>query len=182
MSVMVQFQKVFKTGKWEFINREVFFNKYTMKKTLTFLIFLIINFLGLYLGGLATGPGVQSDWYQNQIVQAPWTPPGFVFGIVWTLIGITWSVLGSWIWRNKRNLIDIYAAGWFLNLAWNPLFFSFHATLASGIVILLLAASVFYILETLRKSGNQKISYLGYLYFIWLMIASSLNWFITIMN
>ena len=63
-------------------------------KYFTLLIFLVINFLGLYLGGLATGPGVQSDWYQN-LVQAPWRPPGFVFGITWTLIGITWSVLGS---------------------------------------------------------------------------------------
>jgi len=153
-----------------------------MKKYLPLVLMLIINFLGLYLGGLATGPGVQSDWYQNQIIQAPWTPPGFVFGIVWTLIGITWSVLGAWIWKNKSELLDFYAVGWMLNLAWNPLFFLFHATLASGIVILLLAASIFYILESLRRSGNQKISYWGYLYFFWLMIASSLNWFIVIMN
>jgi benzodiazapine receptor len=150
-------------------------------KYFTLLIFLVINFLGLYLGGLATGPGVQSDWYQN-LVQAPWRPPGFVFGITWTLIGITWSVLGSWLWRNKRELLDIYAAGWMLNLAWCPLFFTFHATLAAGIVILLLASSILYILEKLRLSGNKKISYWGYLYFFWLMIASSINWFIVIMN
>lgn len=153
-----------------------------MKKYLPLLIFIVINFLGLYLGGLATGPGVKSDWYQNQIVQAPWTPPGFVFGITWTLIGITWSVLGAWLWKNKKDLLDIYAAGWFLNLTWNPLFFTFHATFASGITILLLASSIFYILESLRKSGNQKISYWGYLYFFWLMIASSLNWFIFFVN
>ena len=153
-----------------------------MKKYLPLIFMLVFNFLGLYLGGLATGPGVQSDWYQNQISQAPWTPPGFVFGITWTLIGITWSVLGAWIWKNRPDLLDIYAAGWLLNLAWNPLFFTFHATLASGFTILLLAGSIFYILEVLRKSGNKKISYWGYLYFFWLMIASSLNWFIIIMN
>ena len=153
-----------------------------MKKYLPLIIFLVINFLGLYLGGLATNPGVKSDWYQNQIVQAPWTPPGFVFGIVWTLIGITWSILGAWLWKNKRNLLDIYAAGWMLNLAWNPIFFTLHATFTSGLTILLLAASVFYILESLRKSGHQKVSFLGYLYFFWLMIASSLNWFIFFVN
>ena len=64
---------------------------------------LIINFLGLYLGGLATNPGVKSDWYQHQILQAPWTPPGYVFAITWTLIGITWSVLGAWLWKNKKK-------------------------------------------------------------------------------
>lgn len=152
-----------------------------MKKHLPIILMLIINFLGLYLGGLATNPGVKSDWYQN-IVQAPWKPPGFVFGIIWMLIGITWSILGAWLWKNKRNLLGIYAAGWLLNLAWNPIFFLFHATLVASIVILLLSASVFYILESLRKSGDQKISYLGYLYFFWLMIASSINLYITIMN
>ena len=152
-----------------------------MKKYLPIILMLIINFLGLYLGGLATNPGVKSDWYQN-IVQAPWKPPGFVFGIIWMLIGITWSILGAWLWKNKRNLLGIYAAGWLLNLAWNPIFFLFHATLVASIVILLLSASVFYILESLRKSGDQKISYLGYLYFFWLMIASSINLYITIMN
>jgi len=153
-----------------------------MKKYIPIILMLIVNFLGLYLGGLATNPGVQSDWYQNQIIQAPWKPPGFIFGIVWMLIGITWSILGSWIWKNKRNLLGIYFVGWLLNLAWNPIFFLFHATLIASIVILLLSASVFYILESLRKSGNQKISYWGYLYFFWLMIASSINLYITIMN
>lgn len=152
-----------------------------MKKYLPIILMIIINFLGLYLGGLATNPGVKSDWYQN-IVQPPWKPPGFVFGIIWMLIGITWSILGAWLWKNKTNLLGIYAAGWLLNLAWNPIFFLFHATLVASIVILLLSASVFYILESLRKSGNQKISYLGYLYFFWLMIASSINLYITIMN
>ena len=153
-----------------------------MKKYIPFIIIFLINCLGLYLGGLATNPGVKSDWYQNQIIQAPWTPPGFVFGIVWSTIAITWSVLGSWIWKNKRHLFDIYMGGWMLNLVWNPLFFTFHATLTSGIVILLLSISIFYILEQLRRSGNLKVSLWGYIYFFWLMIASSLNWFIVLMN
>lgn len=153
-----------------------------MKKYLPFLIFLFINFFGLYIGGLATGPGVQSDWYQNQIVQAPWTPPGFVFGIVWTLIGITWSVIGHYVWKYFRNDMDMYVAGILLNIAWNPFFFTFHATLTSGIVIILLARTVFYILEKMRKGGFFIESLLGYLYFFWLMVATSLNWFIVLMN
>lgn len=153
-----------------------------MRNYIIFAIFLAINFLGLYLGGLATGPGVQSQWY-DEINQAPWTPPGAVFGIVWTLIGITWSFIGVYLWnQSKSHLLQIYAASWFLNLAWNPLFFSLHATLASGIVILLLSCAVLYIIECLRRENQFKISLFGYLYFFWLMIASSLNWFIVIMN
>ena len=152
------------------------------KYILPFITMLIINFLGLYLGGLATNPGVKSDWYQHQILQAPWTPPGYVFAITWTLIGITWSVLGAWLWKNKKELIDIYAIGWFLNLSWNFLFFTFHTTIAAGFVIVLLALSILFILEQLRRTGNQKVSFWGYIYFFWLMIATSLNWYIIFMN
>jgi len=42
-------------------------------------LFLLINFAALALGGLATSDGVVSLWYQN-LNQAPWTPPGWVFG------------------------------------------------------------------------------------------------------
>ena len=40
---------------------------------LRILLFLIINFGGLFIGGLFTGEGVPSDWYQN-LNKAPWTP------------------------------------------------------------------------------------------------------------
>ncbi|MDG2281196.1 MAG: tryptophan-rich sensory protein, partial [Flavicella sp.] len=48
------------------------------------LLFLVLNFTALAVGGLFTGTGVSSDWYQN-LNQAPWTPPGWVFGFMWTL-------------------------------------------------------------------------------------------------
>ena len=152
-----------------------------MKKIAVFLLFLAINFLGLYLGGLATGPGVQSEWYQN-LNQAPWTPPGFVFGIVWTLIGITWSVIGTHLYFNHKEELDAYFGGWLLNLVWNPFFFIFNKPIVSGIVIILLALSVFYNIDFLRKSGKFNLSLWGYLYFFWLMIATSLNWYIIFMN
>lgn len=152
-----------------------------MKRFIPFFILLIINFFGLYLGGLATGPGVQSEWYQN-LNQAPWKPPGFVIGIVWTLIGITWSVIGYHLWKTSKEELDVYFGGWLLNLIWCPLFFTFHATLASGFVIILLAASVFYNINILKKEGMFKQSLWGYLYFFWLMVATSINWYIVFMN
>jgi tryptophan-rich sensory protein len=152
-----------------------------MKKYLPFIVILIFNFLGLYLGGLATNPGVQSEWYQN-LNQAPWTPPGYVFGIVWTLIGITWSVLGQYLWRNRPDLFRYYIVSWILNLIWNPFFFTFHLTGISGIIIIYLSITIFFILEQLRKNRGAYISFWGYLYFFWLMIATSLNWYIYFMN
>ena len=41
------------------------------------IIFLLLNFGALALGGLFTGSGVSSDWY-NGLNKAPWTPPGWM--------------------------------------------------------------------------------------------------------
>ena len=48
-------------------------------------LFGVLNFVGLAIGGLATGPGVSSDWYAG-LDKAPWTPPGWVFGAAWTAV------------------------------------------------------------------------------------------------
>lgn len=152
-----------------------------MKRFLPFFLLLVFNFLGLYLGGLSTNPGVQSEWYQN-LNQAPWTPPGYVFGIVWTLIGITWSVFGYHLRKNLVEEMDVYVVSWLLNLIWNPLFFTFQATTFSGLIIIILSGFIFYLIEILRKNGHFKLSLWGYLYFFWLMIATSLNWYIIFMN
>jgi benzodiazapine receptor len=57
---------------------------------LTFL-FLVVNFAGLAIGSWSMNNGPISDWYIN-LNQAPWTPPGIVFGIAWTLIMVCFSI------------------------------------------------------------------------------------------
>jgi tryptophan-rich sensory protein len=57
------------------------------KKLLPTLLFFILNFAALAVGGLFTGSGVSSEWYQN-LDKAPWTPPGWVFGAAWPFIMI----------------------------------------------------------------------------------------------
>lgn len=47
-----------------------------MKKTLLFFVFLIVNFGGLYLGGILMGSNPGSNTWYNNLQQAPWTPPG----------------------------------------------------------------------------------------------------------
>jgi len=47
--------------------------------------FLLLNFGALAVGGFFTGKGVPSYWYSD-LIKAPWTPPGWVFGFAWTTI------------------------------------------------------------------------------------------------
>ena len=101
------------------------------------LVFGFLNFGGLYLGAIATTPGVNSNWYTS-LNQAPWTPPGFVFGFAWTIIMIAFTVYMTLLWENKSMRTEakkLYGLTWLLNVLWNPVFFTLHQTSAALILI-----------------------------------------------
>ena len=103
------------------------------------LIFLILNFGALGLGGFLMGGEVTGEWYQN-VNKAPWTPPGWVFGAAWTTIMLLFSFYMASAWsqiENRNFLIGLFAFQWVLNVAWNPVFFKFHQV---GFGLLLIAA------------------------------------------
>jgi tryptophan-rich sensory protein len=149
--------------------------------SLVLLFFILVNFSGLALGSLWTDPGVNSEWYQN-IIKAPWTPPGFVFGVTWTFIMICFSIFMTNLYeRNDGTYNPIILTSWVLNIVWNPLFFYLHWTWVSAIVIILLTVVLGYLIHQNRK--RYKYMWLLLLpYFIWLNVATSLNLFTAIVN
>ena len=151
-------------------------------KVKIFFIFLILNFSALGIGSYFTGSGVTSDWYIN-LVKAPWTPPGYVFGISWTVIMICYAIYLSIMVNsdNKKKLMYLYALQWILNVLWNPIFFGINQTGISLIEILLLLIVVSYTTFTFL-SPSKKYSLLNLPYIIWLLIASSLNTYIWLYN
>ncbi|MEZ4800720.1 MAG: TspO/MBR family protein [Flavobacteriales bacterium] len=140
------------------------------------LAFLFLNFLGLAIGGLFTNEGVVSEWYAN-LNKAPWTPPGWVFGAAWTIIMICFSFYLAKAWgttKNKRGLASLYTFQWLLNVGWNPLFFYFHEITLALLVIITLAVVVgIFIIKYLSLQRNW--TWLMIPYFLWLLIAISLN-------
>jgi len=140
------------------------------------LIFLLINFAALGLGSFFTTDGVSSEWYTD-LNKAPWTPPGWVFGAAWTVIMICFSFYMAYAWEkieNRKQLMSLFAVQWVLNVAWNPVFFKFHAMLPALIVISLLTILVAYFLFGYRSTMKAK-ALLVLPYFLWLLIATSLN-------
>lgn len=147
------------------------------------ILFLVLNFAALALGGLATGSGVTSEWYAN-LNKAPWTPPGWVFGFAWTSIMICFSFYMALLWpklENKNMLLLLFALQWILNVAWNPVFFSLHQTKFALVLIVALTVLIAYFLYTYWPALKLK-SLLLLPYFLWLLIATSLNAFIVIKN
>jgi len=150
-----------------------------MKKWAYFLLFLLLNFTALALGGLFTKAGVASDWYQD-LNKAPWTPPGWVFGAAWTFLMVCYSVFLAFLFQNterRTKLWAIYALQWILNVAWNPLFFALHLT-QWGLVDLFLLIGV--LLITWRNAQEMVLWKKGFLlpYCLWVCVAISLNFYI----
>lgn len=146
------------------------------------LLFLLINFAALGIGGFLMGEGPGGEYYQN-INKAPWTPPGWVFGAAWTTIMVCFSFyMAYWLKVENTSFVwGLFALQFALNVGWNPLFFNFHMILPALIVIIILTALVGYFLF----SNWNQLGYTSLLiapYFVWLCIATSLNWYILVNN
>ncbi|MDC6468346.1 tryptophan-rich sensory protein, partial [Flavobacteriaceae bacterium] len=73
------------------------------------IFFLVLNFSALAIGSWLMNNGPMTNWYVN-LNQAPWTPPGWVFGIAWTTIMICFSVYMAYLFIEISNssLILLY--------------------------------------------------------------------------
>ena len=153
-----------------------------MKFTKAFLFVMVVNFGGLAIGSWIMDGGPTSLWYTT-LNQAPWTPPGIVFGIAWTTIMVLFSIYLGILFQDentKKNKI-LYGIQIILNVSWNFLFFNQHLVLLALINILFLTAIVFYFFFKGSKK-TTKIKYLLLPYMIWLYIAIPLNLYILIHN
>lgn len=146
------------------------------------LVFLAASALVAGLGGLATANNV-NGWYATAD-KAPWSPPNWVFGPVWTILYIAMAVAAWLVWRRRsdgtRAALTAYAVQLALNVLWTPLFFGLYPALgtpalwiAFGIIVALavaVAVTVLYFGPISRTAGLLMLPYLT-----WIVFASSLN-------
>ncbi|WP_027878707.1 TspO/MBR family protein [Mesoflavibacter zeaxanthinifaciens] len=147
-----------------------------------FLFFLFINLGSLGLGSLLMNNGPTSEWYLN-LNKAPWTPPGWLFGVAWTTIMVCFSIYLTYLFSklSSKNIKIAFSIQVFLNIIWNFIFFNQHLILLGLITIILLTIVVFYIFFSFKNIMKTK-SLLLFPYMIWLLIATSLNAYILINN
>ena len=154
-----------------------------MKFVFRVLIFIIINFLGLLIGSAYTGIGARSTWYQ-ELNKAPWNPPGYLFGVFWLFIMICFAFYMSKLYtecKSKKIIVVIFILQWFLNLIWNPIFFYFRNIEIGFIVICCLTFLIFFFLYKYYKVVKLWSIFI-FPYFLWLLIASSLNLYVYLYN
>jgi len=73
-----------------------------MKKVLLLAFFLVLNFGALGIGVLLMNNGPQDAWYAA-LNKAPWTPPGWFFGVAWNTIMICFSIYMAYLIQAKSS-------------------------------------------------------------------------------
>lgn len=154
------------------------------KPIIRFFIFLVANFLALYIGTLLMNDGPQTSWYQN-LNKAPWTPPGWVFGAAWTTIMVLFALymtkLSFQFYLFDKKLILLYSLQWILNVSWNLFFFNKHLTFIGLIIITLLWLLIGYFTFKFKKDLCYNTLFI-LPYLIWMTIATSLNAYVVLYN
>jgi tryptophan-rich sensory protein len=142
----------------------------------------VINFGALAIGTWLMNDGPRSDWYIN-LNQAPWSPPGWVFGIAWSSIMLLFSVYMSYLVQvnSSKKIIVLFSIQFVLNVFWNYLFFN-QQLIAFGLLnIIFLTLLMFYFLVTFKQTLKNKSVYV-LPYCLWLVLATSLNLYIALFN
>lgn len=154
-----------------------------MKQIHYVILFLIINFSGLALGNIFMGDGANGIWYKS-LYKAPWTPPGWVFGVVWTVIMICFSIYLSFLFNLRKSIFvtTIFIIALLLNISWNYLFFNQHFMSIALFNLIALALVIIYLFISFGDDELSKMRFLLVPYILWLCIAISLNGFIVLNN
>ncbi|HMQ48218.1 MAG TPA: tryptophan-rich sensory protein [Saprospiraceae bacterium] len=150
---------------------------------LRIILFAILNFGALGIGSIFTSKGVDSSWYE-QLIKAPWTPPGWFFGVAWTTIMICFTIYMAYAWSavaNRKNLLILFGIQWVLNVGWNPVFFHFQQ-FELGLVVISLLTILIGIFFFNYWSDVKHKSWLVMPYLLWLCVATSLNAYIVLYN
>jgi tryptophan-rich sensory protein len=138
----------------------------------------LVLLLGIGSGRLSNS-GYDNPWF-DALVKPALMPPGWVFGVAWTILYILLGLAFAYILqargaRGRGLAIGLFVVQLALNLAWSPLFFAAHMVTASLaligfiFVVALATALTFYRIRT--TAGLLMAPYLA-----WLIFAAFLNY------
>lgn len=140
-------------------------------------------FIPVILGGIVALL-ISGSMDYNDLNRPPLSPPGFIFGIVWTvlyiLMGVSYGIIASKDLVDK-NINTIYYLQLFVNLLWPIAFFIFKWRLFAFIWLLLLIILVIKMIIDFYKK-NQLSAYLQIPYLLWCIFAAYLNLGVYLLN
>jgi tryptophan-rich sensory protein len=142
---------------------------------------LVLCFAVAGVGGLVTTPSIP-NWYAG-LAKPSWTPPGWVFGPVWSVLYLGMAVAAWSVWRRGDAAVPmtIFGVQLVFNAAWSWLFFGLHSPGAAFVdVVLLWTAIVATTVAFWRRSTPAAVLFVPYL--AWVSFAAVLNFAIWRLN
>jgi len=150
----------------------------------------LFGFIGVCLlaglaGSLLIIPAIP-EWYAS--LQKPsFTPPEWVFRIVWIVLFILMGIAAYLVWVNgarkkeRANAILLFAIQLVLNVMWVFVFFGMH-NLQGGFLVAvgLLLAITLTIVKFAKISGKAALLLVPYL--LWIIFATALNFSVVLLN
>ena len=118
--------------------------------------------------------------YAQIAVKPPLTPPGWVFGVAWTILYALMGISAARVYtapmsQDRSRGLNLFIAELIINFFWSLIFFNAQAYGLALIWLLILWALVFLMILQFRlvdrTAGSLQIPYL-----LWLTFATYLNW------
>ncbi|MGE5329444.1 MAG: TspO/MBR family protein [Deltaproteobacteria bacterium] len=123
----------------------------------------------------------------KQLIQPPFSPPGWVFPIVWSILFLLMGLASYRVYnegierKDVKNALVFYAIQLILNLCWTIIFFRFQMRGFAFVWLLILLT--FIIITTIKFYKIDKVSaYLMIPYILWVAFAGVLNFSIWQLN
>ncbi len=137
---------------------------------------VFILFIGACGAAAATGSMFPPGQWYNALVKPPWTPPNWLFPVVWTMLYIASAVAATRVavLDGNAHAMGFWALQIALNTLWTPVFFGLHRIRGGLVVLVFLWLAVlgsmitFFAADTI--AGLLMLPYL-----IWVSIAGALN-------
>ena len=144
--------------------------------------------------GLSEAVGLLSGWltregtqiYADMLQKPPLSPPGWVFGVVWTVLYALMGISATGIYaappsRARSRGLNLFVAQLIVNFFWSPIFFNAQAYGFAFVWLLLLWVLVLLMILQFRKV-DKPAAWLQIPYFAWLTFAAYLNYAVWQLN
>jgi tryptophan-rich sensory protein len=146
-------------------------------------IFILIPLVGGSISGLISmtnNPEGFRIWYQS-LKKAPWNPPRWVFGPVWTILYLLMGYASYRVLASSGSLkwtsLSFFWAQLVFNFLWSPIFFRFRKLKLALYVMVILLCLVVTTTVLFSLVDAVAAGLLGP-YLIWVSYALSLNVYI----
>ena len=148
----------------------------TVHQWMVLAILLGVTLVPAFVIGMVTRSAVDG-WYRS-LKKPSWTPPGWLFGPVWSVLYISMSVACWLVWKADPGALvcfRVFAAQLLLNHAWSLIFFGLKRpglALAEMLILWVsIAATVLCFATKSTLAAKLMLPYLA-----WVSFAAALNY------